>query len=256
MGCVKGTSPDVKIRTLAPSDPLPRPGAGEELPDDAAEVWLADPRHWNSPERSRMLAAVLSDPENERLNSFRFAEDRLAFLVSHALVRFALSRFAPVEPEQWVFHANEHGRPSIFDPPSPLRFNLSHTKGLVACAVVRGGDVGIDVEDVARSFPDGIAERFFAPDEVAALSAVCASERNRRFFEYWTLKEAYIKARGIGLSMALDKFSFRRHGSEWRISSAQAHLHDPARWWFHTWAVGSHQAAIALEIGRQAAIGH
>src|SRR5690606_33310169 len=91
----------------------------------------------------------------------------------------------------------------------PLVFNLSHTDGLIACAVSRGREVGVDVEWLDRRGGDiDVADRFFSRYEVQALYAQPPERRRDRFFRYWTLKESYIKARGMGLALPLDRFSF------------------------------------------------
>ena len=89
------------------------------------------------------------------------------------------------------------------------RLNLSNTRGLVCCLVAADRDVGIDVEEISREGETvSIADRFFSPSEVEELRAQPEERRRPRFFDYWTLKEAYIKARGMGLAIPLDHFSF------------------------------------------------
>ncbi len=101
-------------------------------------------------------------------------------------------------------------RSSIGPPACPdLRFNISHTDGLIACAVTIGREVGVDVEHVGRRLTHDVAGRFFAPREVADLRALPDDEQQRVFFDYWTLKEAYIKARGFGLALPLGDFAFK-----------------------------------------------
>jgi 4'-phosphopantetheinyl transferase len=127
-------------------------------------------------------------------------------------VRRVLSRYAPVGPKDWIFASNAYGRPEIANAGisvSDLSFNISHTQGLIVLGVTRGRELGVDVENIrAREVSIDIADRFFSPIEVAALAKVPLDLRQDRFFEYWTLKESYIKARGMGLSIPLDKFSF------------------------------------------------
>jgi len=123
----------------------------------------------------------------------------------------SLSRYAEVPPRQWAFRIDTGGKPSLVaDEGAPLlSFNLSHTPGLVACAIAGGADVGIDVESVDRIVDDRVARRFFSARENAALRR-CASDalRARRFFALWTLKEAYVKAIGQGLSHPLNSVVF------------------------------------------------
>ena len=155
--------------------------------------------------------ARLSPDERARYARFRFARDQRDYAAAHALLRTSLSRYADVAPGSWQFREAPGGKPSLVlgDGMPPLSFNLSHTHGLVACAIASGSDVGIDVESVDRDVGDGVAERFFSESENADLRQ-CASEplRARRFIELWTLKEAYVKAIGKGLSHPLDSIVF------------------------------------------------
>ncbi|MBI4704989.1 MAG: 4'-phosphopantetheinyl transferase superfamily protein [Deltaproteobacteria bacterium] len=156
-------------------------------------------------------AELLGAGERDELVRYGLERDRVLHLVSWALARTVLSRLVPgVAPAAWRFAAGPYGRPEIAapEPPAPLRFNLSHTRGLAACAVAVGRDVGVDVEQVRPRAYWAIAESFFAPAEVAALRAAPASELADRFFALWTLKEAYAKARGMGLTIGLDRFGF------------------------------------------------
>src|SRR6185437_5610920 len=153
--------------------------------------------------------ALLAVDERARQARFRFARDQRRYLVTRALVRTALSRYAAVRPEAWAFAAGAHGRPAITGPfPAPaLEFNISHSADLVMLGVTSGRTLGIDVESFeARDADIAGLDRYFAPQESAALLSLAPAERRRRFFELWTLKESYIKARGMGLTIALDAF--------------------------------------------------
>jgi 4'-phosphopantetheinyl transferase len=123
-----------------------------------------------------------------------------------------LSRYAHIHPGEWVFSTNPYGRPEIVNAEARdagLSFNISHTHSLIVLGVTKGRALGVDVENFrAREVSIEIADRFFSPQEVAALTVAPARQQQYRFFEYWTFKEAYIKARGMGLSLPLDKFSF------------------------------------------------
>ncbi len=120
-----------------------------------------------------------------------------------------LSIYGGLPPLDWRFVAGPHGRPAL-DPSHnrpDLHFNLSHTTGLVACALARQ-EVGIDVEPVERRAATGkIAGRFFTPREVALIEASPENERQRTFFRLWTMKEAVMKAMGLGFQLPLHAFS-------------------------------------------------
>ena len=132
------------------------------------------------------------------------------------MVRTALSRYAPVQPDAWTFTKNAYGRPAVAGAIAAgvplardLTFNISHTRGLIALAITRGRELGVDVENLAtRNVSLDIADRFFSTVEVHDLADTPEHAQQERFFEYWTFKESYIKARGMGLSLPLDGFSF------------------------------------------------
>jgi 4'-phosphopantetheinyl transferase len=178
----------------------------EALADNEAHIWCARPDELGAADAAAQARALLSDDERQRHERFIFARDRQLFLTAHALVRRVLSRYEPVAPGDWRFAPNQHGRPEIVGRASALRFNLSHTHGLAVCAVARV-EVGVDVER-HRDAPLDVAQRFFAPVELAALNALPPAQQSRRFFDYWTLKESYLKARGIGMTVPLAKFWF------------------------------------------------
>ena len=190
--------------------------------------------------------SLLDRPERERAARFQFERDRAMYVCAHGLVRRALSRHGDSPPGQWEFEAGSHGRPEIARPASRLRFNLSHTRGLAACAVTEDLDVGFDVEDPGRGAPLEIADRWFAPGEVRALHALPERQRPERFFVYWTLKESYVKARGLGLSLPLHDFSFDTLRPEVRISFAPACGDNDSDWRFASWKIADHQAALAV----------
>jgi 4'-phosphopantetheinyl transferase len=154
----------------------------------------------------------LSIDERSRRDRLRFEADRRDFTIAHDLLRRSLSRHADISPADWRFVTDEHGKPSIdsTDPQaSALSFGLSHTRGFVACAVTSKGLVGIDVEriDPSRQIEE-IADRYFAEKESAWLSQSPDDLRPVRFAELWTMKEAFLKATGLGLAGPLADISF------------------------------------------------
>lgn len=201
-----------------------------ELDRDTLEVrWLVldqiKPDHWS------ILEGMLDESELARAGRFHFERDRNAYVAAHALVRTMLSAHAPYPPWAWRFSTGAHGKPEIIRAAGspPLRFNLSHTRGLVAAAVTLDNDVGIDVEavDAARLTLD-LASRYFAASEMEHLRRVPVDQRPEAMFSFWTLKEAYIKAVGRGLSLSLDAFSYELEPLSIRFSPS---LDDnPASW--------------------------
>jgi 4'-phosphopantetheinyl transferase len=185
---------------------------------------LADYRH------------ILNASELGRQARFHFAKDRLRYLVTRTLVRTVLSRYASIAAKDLLFEENAYGRPSIVlpDASQSLSFNVSHTDGLIVLAVSRCGDVGVDVENmVTRDAALEIAPRFFAPTEAQALASLDAEEQRERFFEYWTFKESYIKARGMGLALPLDQFAFDYPSRDTvRLVTDRSIGDDAAKWSF------------------------
>lgn len=170
------------------------------------------------------------------MERFRFPEHRHSYLVSHLLLRMTLSRYSDLLPNTWRFINNDHGKPRL-DPdagPASLRFSLSHTKGLSVVGVTREGVIGVDVEQADRSVHAAeLSRRFFSPEENAALKKPPSGRLREQFFLYWTLKEAYIKALGRGLSHPLDSFSFRlTEERPHRIGFSAEKPQDPEKWRF------------------------
>jgi 4'-phosphopantetheinyl transferase len=233
--------------TAVPSLPPPRP--------DEVHLWAVEPERLHAP---RLLAAyleMLCAEERERQQRFRFEKHRHQFLVSHALVRVVLSRYVPLPPAHWRFSTNAYGRPEIRDGEGlpPLRFNLSHTDGMAVCAVALDVDVGADVENAARPGQTvELADSFFSPSEARALRAQPPDRQRERFFDYWTLKESYIKARGAGLSLPLDQFAFHLEpGQPPRITFDTRMQDDPEAWQFVQVRLSpEHPAAVAVRRAR------
>jgi 4'-phosphopantetheinyl transferase len=163
------------------------------------------------PERERdLLEASLSVEERARASRFRHSVDRSRFVAAHGALRAILGRCLGVEPSCLRFSYGRFGKPALSGPPgaSSVEFNLSHSGDLALVAASFGRRLGIDLEriDASRSGQE-IAERFFSPREIAALRSFPRERQTDAFFACWTRKEAYLKARGDGLSFPLDRFS-------------------------------------------------
>ena len=152
------------------------------------------------------LLPLLDDAERRRASRFHFAADSRRFIVSHAALRLILAEYAEVAGPQLIFETNRHGKPALLQD-DKLFFNLSHSGELALCCVTAVGEVGIDIECRRKIDGEALAQRFFSDDESAALARLPADRREQWFFSCWTRKEAYIKAKGLGLSLPLDQFS-------------------------------------------------
>jgi 4'-phosphopantetheinyl transferase len=171
---------------------------------------LVDARRISFRRRDRAMACLSRPDRVAARRSIPFRDDRYNYMAAHWLVRTALSSIDGIPPADWRF-SQTPGKPAI-DPASgrsELRFNLSRTNGLVACAVCVGSEIGIDVEALAPTHARlAVAERFFSSSEVAVLRHAGPDQLANMFLRFWTLKEAFVKATGTGLSRALDSFSF------------------------------------------------
>lgn len=182
--------------------------------------------------------ALMTDDERRARDRYVQERDRRNTTVARALVRETLSTFAPVAPLDWRFERNAQGRPFVV-PACGLFFNLSHCDGLVALAVSRFEAVGVDVETTDRATDAlSLARSQFAPRETAAVVSAAVSARHETFLDFWTLKEAYIKARGLGLAIPLDAFTFEVDLPRGSIGLERTpELGDPhPRWDFRLWS--------------------
>ncbi len=222
------------------------------LVDGRVDLWYALPETITDAAVLDRYRALLTPEETAEARRFAFESDRHRFLVRRALVRAVLCAYTGNDPGAWVFRRNEYGKPEVAEPVgTTLQFNLSHTAGLVVCAVTPGRDVGVDVEEVGRLAADvEVARRYFAPAEIAALERLPEQRRQEVFFQFWTLKEAYIKARGMGLSIPLDDFALTL--SEDRppaISFAAGCDGDPDEWQFAQFRLHDrYQVAVAIRL--------
>ncbi|MGA3092604.1 MAG: 4'-phosphopantetheinyl transferase superfamily protein [Terriglobales bacterium] len=209
------------------------------LPLTSAEIhlWLAFYDEITEEGLHCAYRELLDTAEKEQEPRFYFARDRQRYLITRALVRTVLSRYIPIHPKEWIFSTTAYGRPDIANAQAReacLVFNISHTHSLIVLGVTKRRALGVDVENFrAREVSLEIADRYFAPQEVADLTATPPHQQQYRFFEYWTFKEAYIKARGMGLSLPLDKFSFHyRDDHAVAIAIAPELADDSGRWQF------------------------
>jgi 4'-phosphopantetheinyl transferase len=144
---------------------------------------------------------LLSPDEATRANRFKFSEHRQRFIVGRGILRTLLGHYQHIAPQALKFTYATQGKPSLALDPAPLQFNLAHSQDLALYAITRDRPVGIDVEQIRpMDRLQELAERFFAPSEAAALGALPPHQQTTAFFRYWTSKEAFLKATGIGLA--------------------------------------------------------
>ncbi len=195
---------------------------------------------------------LLSTDEQQRASRFHFQRDRNHFVLARGILRTILSRYLNVSPDQIVFSFSEYGKPalSLEMDDRTLRFNVTHSHDIALYAVTRGREIGIDIELVREDFASlEIAEHFFSPTEVSMLYSLPHASRAKAFFDCWTRKEAYIKARGEGLSYPLHKFTVSLDPqSPTGLLSVDDDPSQAARWTLVELLAGQgYRAALAVE---------
>jgi len=176
------------------------------LSDNEVHVWRA---MLDLPlSHMHILEQTLADNERTRAQQFRFQKDRIHFIVARGILRTILGRYLAQEPAVLRFSYNKYGRPDLVgEADSGLSFNVTHSHGMAMYAVTRKREIGIDLEYISMNIDcEQIAQHFFSPYEVNMLRAVPLQRQHEAFFYCWTRKEAYIKARGMGLSLSLSDF--------------------------------------------------
>lgn len=217
------------------------------------DLWFINPNDYKNNPMTNEFFSILDENEVERVGKFLMEDSRHDSLITRAFVRTLLSYYtdgaAYVAPSDWQFKKGHKGKPEIVCPPLPLKFNLSHTDGLIVCAVALRVDLGVDVEFIHRKTRFlNIAKHKFAPTEIANLESTPERYQRSRFFDYWTLKESYIKAIGLGLSVPLDDFYFDIKDYEDIDIHFTGSLNDKTENWQSWLTDASDQHRLALSI--------
>lgn len=223
------------------------PPADLRLGPDEVHVWRG--RQDLPREAVERLAATLSD--DERARAWRFVTRQLTdhFIAARGMLRAVLASYLRTDPAALAFLYGEHGKPALADD-GPLRFNLSHSRGVALLAVAWGRELGVDVEGIREDvLRERIADRFFSPREVAALNALPEAEQAAGFFNCWTRKEAYIKALGSGLYVPLDRFDVTLAPSDDAALLEDRGSQDLARWSLQAIEVGPGYAGALVVQG-------
>jgi len=221
------------------------------LTADEVHIWycLADDPPWDTVHP--LYLALLSADERTRYDRFLFDRARRQFLLARALVRTVLSQYAVPSAHDWEFATTEHGKPYV----APrlglahLQFNHSHADALVACAVTHSQAVGVDVESLARAVDRRIARHCLSPTELSLFHDTDPPHQQQFLLRRWTVKEAYAKARGLGLSLRFSalSFSFEPDGRPVLVQDATA-SDAPRQWQFHQQILDDrHYLAVAVQ---------
>ncbi len=226
-----------------------------ELQSNEIHLWLVEDQLISDKSLLEKYQTLLNAEEQKRFDRKIFPKHQKQFLVSRALLRSVLGGYLQQAPEDIVFARNAYGKPRIasFEKPVPISFNLSHTNGLTVLAVTLEHELGVDVESLTRKVDIlKLAERYFSQQEFHELAALDVKEFNQHFFNLWTLKEAYIKACGMGLAIPLKDFSFHFNNNKLRISFDEARADNPELWQFWQFVHKSKfEIALAIKLNQK-----
>ncbi|MDX6529270.1 MAG: 4-phosphopantetheinyl transferase [Blastocatellia bacterium] len=219
------------------------------LPPDQVHVWRVSLDQ--NPDRISESNEILSADERDRAARFHFAKDRNQFIEARAALRLLLSRYLELSPRELTFSFGSHGKPALAQELSNnLRFNLSRRHGLALVAFASNREIGVDVELVRNDLAlFEAAENFFSATESAAWRSLPADLQVRGFYNCWTRKEAYIKARGEGLSFPLRQFDVSlAPGEPARLIEVRGDTSEADRWTLHELPVNEgYVGALAIE---------
>lgn len=157
------------------------------------------------------LAELLSTAERNEARRLRSTVSRQQFVIARALLKLSLSCHFPVPAGAWRFDRDRYRRPFIAAPaiPTQVWFSVSHTRGLIACLITTSAEAAVDIEKVEHNRDLVlVASEALSPAEQKALSSLSGTDWTARFFDHWTLKEAYAKARGLGLALTFSDIGF------------------------------------------------
>jgi 4'-phosphopantetheinyl transferase len=218
-------------------------------------IWQNEVHVWRTRldiEWSWTLDEALTLEDHTRADRFRFETDRRRFCIARASLRIILARYLKTKPNRLQIELGDYGKPYLADAnvSQGLRFNLSHSNQIALMAVTRDREVGIDVEYVRPDFvTNEVANHFFSPAEIKQFRAIPAELKTASFFNGWTRKEAYIKARGEGLSCPLDQFDVSLRPDERpMLLNSRVDPNDVSRWAFQNLhAAKDYTAALAVE---------
>lgn len=217
-----------------------------ELAEGTVHLWLASLKQPTAYLQS--LQRLLSPDEVQKAERFYFEKDKNAYIAGRGMLRKILAAFLNTAPEQITFRYNPYGKPMLANPAN-IDFNLSHSHELAFYAVSRGSVIGVDIEHIrpVNEFWE-VARSYFSKNEIAMLETVAEARQLEAFYNCWTRKEAYIKAKGEGLSMPLHQFDVTLiPGEPARLLQTRGDEGEARRW---------HLESFTPQAGYVAAVAH
>ncbi len=222
-----------------------KPSEESVILNNTAHVWLFS--LIPGPERLDQLKAFLSADEINRANRFKFDKHRRRFIAAHGLLKLILAKYLGKNPADIYFITSDHGKPYIEG--NPVYFNLSHSNNLGLAAICGQFEIGVDIEYIRPEYSGlKIARRFFSEAEINELLALPEHQQTAGFFNCWSRKEAYIKARGKGLAIPLSQFDVNlTPGKPARLLATRDNSRAIERWKLHDlFPHSDYAAAVAV----------
>lgn len=222
-----------------------------QLGENDIHIWMVNPQQVKA---TLGLSSIISSSEQQKISRYRSDNAQHTALITRTFIRLLLSRYENVAPHLWRFDISELGKPEVINTTLPLRFNLSHNNEMIICAICLNKDIGCDIENLSRRISiDAIAKRFFSAQEYSLISA-----EPSRFFEYWTLKEAFVKATGLGISQGLETFSFeikKQHGNKQNDNIKLTFSHnckqENPQHWYHSLLFPDQKHCIGVSVNHK-----
>lgn len=240
---------EIHVRT---GTALPTAGTLPPLPLDSGACTLVFSRLEQLRAEGERYWNLLDDTERSRAERFRFDYDRERFVLGHGLLRAVLGRLTGSDPAAIRYVRGPFGKPSLFD--GGPHFNFSDTKDAVLIGLSSNGPIGVDLETMARAVDHAaVSGHYFTPEEVEEINQ--SADAKRLFLEYWTRKEAILKASGVGIMEDLRSLGVNRERNSMTITHGDFERLAADRYHVRTWPVGdSHIISLATEDEMEASI--
>lgn len=185
------------------------PSSLPALASDSIDLWAINPAQL-SIDSVKVLRSLLTPEESKQLLQYKSKVAQHTHLITRSICRLILTQYINSEPHSLSFIRNQYGKPELEHNEQKIRFNLSHNNQVIIMVVCVNDDIGCDVEDPQRNVSiEPITRRYFSKQEHGEISHLEGEQQRQRFFQFWTLKEAFVKATGRGISLGLDTFQFQ-----------------------------------------------
>lgn len=246
-------SSELKEETILAAPIVPGVSGNLELGENELHLWSCPTHDFQDLSQLEARLDILEAEERQQLERASTPKHYRQVLVTRLLVRYLLSLYADVTPGDWRFTSNQYGKPRISAPTASchLAYNISRTSGLVLIGIGNIGSLGIDTEYLRREADIvSITQGYFHSREVELLKTFAGERQRECFFRLWTVKEAYLKAQGLGLFMSLDSICVGEFGaSSFGYAINSDHAPAAGNWHIESIDLGANRiAAICCQV--------